>query len=245
MFDLAGKCALVTGASGGIGAAIARRLARQGAVVCLSGTRKAALEDLAREIGQDVHVCPADLSTPDGPQTLVDAAAAAMGALDILVSNAGVTRDTLVMRMTDEDLEKVLAINLTAAFRLTRASLRIMMKKRWGRIIAVTSVVGTTGNAGQANYAASKAGLTGFVKAVAQEVGSRGITCNCIAPGFIETDMTAGLGEQRREAVLRSIPAGRFGHPDDVAAAAAFLASSESAYVTGQTLHVNGGMAMP
>lgn len=244
MFDLTGKAALVTGASGGIGGAIARALHGCGAEVALSGTRREALDALAGDLGERVHVLPCDLSDAAQTVDLPGQAEAAMGQLDILVNNAGLTRDTLAMRMKDEDWDKVLEVNLTAGFRLARASLRGMMKRRWGRIVAITSVVGTTGNAGQANYAASKAGMTGMAKALAQEVASRGITVNCVAPGFIQTAMTDSLGEAQREKLLAAIPAGRLGSGADVAGCVAFLASEEAGYVTGQTLHVNGGMAM-
>jgi 3-oxoacyl-[acyl-carrier protein] reductase len=221
MFDLSGKSALVTGASGGIGGAMARALHACGASVALSGTRQDALETLAGELGP-----------------------AALGQLDILINNAGLTRDNLAMRMKDEEWDQVIAVNLTSAFRLARASLRGMMKRRWGRIIGITSIVGTTGNPGQANYAASKAGMVGMSKALAQEVASRGITVNCIAPGFIETAMTAALDESQRAKLLAAVPARRLGSPQDVAVCAVFLASDEAGYITGQTLHVNGGMAM-
>jgi 3-oxoacyl-[acyl-carrier protein] reductase len=244
MFDLSGKTALVTGASGGIGAAIASALHRQGATVTLSGTRREALDALAATLGDRVHVATADLSDRASVETLVPAAEAAMGTLDILVNNAGLTRDGLFLRMKDEDWDKVVAVNLTAGFILARAALRGMMKRRHGRIIAVTSVVGATGNPGQGNYAASKAGMVGMAKSLAQEVASRGITVNCIAPGFIATAMTADLNDKQKEAILGTIPMGRLGSGDDIAAAAVYLASTEAAYVTGQTLHVNGGMAM-
>ena len=243
MFDLRDRTALVTGASGGIGAAIARALAEQGARVSLSGTREAALEALAREI-EGAAVLPCNLADPEAVNGLVARAEEALGPLDILVSNAGVTRDGLFLRMRDEDWQTVLDINLTAGFRLARAALRGMMRRRNGRIIAVSSVVGVTGNPGQANYAASKAGMIGMTKAVAAEVAGRGVTVNCIAPGFIDTAMTQDLNEKQRDAALERVPAGRFGVPEDVAATAVFLASDEAAYVTGQTLHVNGGMAM-
>jgi 3-oxoacyl-[acyl-carrier-protein] reductase (EC 1.1.1.100) len=244
MFDLSGRTALVTGASGGIGHAIARSLAGQGARLGLSGTRQDVLERLAAEIGGGACALPADLASPGGADGLIEAAAASLGGVDILVHNAGLTRDGLAVRMSDDDWAKVIDVNLAAGFRLIRGALRGMMKKRWGRIIAITSVVAATGNAGQANYVASKAGLTGMIKALAQEVAGRGITANCVAPGFIETDMTAGLPDARRAAVLASIPAGRFGSADDVAPCVSFLASAEAGYVTGQTVHVNGGMAM-
>jgi 3-oxoacyl-[acyl-carrier protein] reductase len=244
MFDLGGKCALVTGASGGIGGAIARALNERGADVALSGTRVEALETLAGDLGDGAYVVPADLSTVDGAAQLAKDAEAAMGGVDIVVNNAGLTRDGLAMRMKEEDWQLVLDVNLSAAFRLTRACLRGMMKKRWGRVIGITSIVGVTGNAGQANYAASKAGMIGMSKALAQEVASRSITVNCVAPGFIETAMTDSLSDDQKEHLLMSIPGGRLGTVDDIAAACVYLASEEAAYVTGQTLHVNGGMAM-
>lgn len=244
MFDLSGRSALVTGASGGIGGAIARNLHAQGASVALSGTRQGPLEELAGELGERAHVLPCDLGDSAAVDGLVDRAAEALGKLDILVNNAGITRDGLAMRMKDEDWQAVLDINLSAGFRLARAALRGMMKQRWGRIIGITSVVGATGNPGQANYAASKAGMIGMSKALAQEVASRGITVNCVAPGFIASAMTDELNEQQRERILSGIPAGTLGEGRDVAAAVVFLASDEASYVTGQTLHVNGGMAM-
>lgn len=244
MFDLSGKGALVTGASGGIGAAIARTLHAHGASVALSGTRAERLDALAAELGERSHVVPADLSDPAAVDELPAAAEEALGSLDILINNAGLTRDNLAMRMKDEEWQVVLDVNLTAAFRLSRAVLRGMMKSRWGRIISVTSVVGATGNPGQVNYAASKAGLTGMTKALAQEVASRNITVNCIAPGFIETAMTDALSDAQKEAIMARIPAGRLGSADDVGVCALFLASDDAAYVTGQTIHVNGGMAM-
>jgi 3-oxoacyl-[acyl-carrier protein] reductase len=244
MFDLSGKAALVTGASGGIGGAIARALHAQGATVALTGTRVAALEDLAGALGERAHVLPCNLSDPEAAAALPGEAETAMGRLDILVNNAGLTRDSLAMRMKDEDWELVLNVNLTAAFRLARASLRGMMKRRFGRIIGITSIVGVTGNPGQANYAASKAGMIGMSKSLAQEVASRGITVNCLAPGFIETAMTGALAEAQREKLLAAVPAGRLGTSEDVAAGVVYLASDEAAYVTGQTLHINGGMAM-
>ena len=244
MFDLDGRRALVTGASGGIGGAIARALHGRGAVVALSGTRADALEALARDLGARVHVVPADLSEAASAAALARDAEVAMGGIDILVNNAGLTRDGLAMRMSDADWQAVLEVNLTAAFRLVRACLRGMTKGRWGRIVNVTSVVAAGGNPGQANYAASKAALAGMSRSLAQEVASRGVTVNCIAPGFIETAMTEALGEDRKALLLGRIPTGRLGHPQDVAAAAVYLASEEAAYVTGQTLHVNGGMLM-
>ena len=244
MFDLSGRHALVTGASGGIGGAIARALHAQGAVVALSGTRRDALDALAGELGERAHVATADLADAEALAALPAAAAAAMGGLDILVNNAGLTRDGLMMRMSDDDWQTVIDVDLTAAFRLTRAVLRGMMKQRWGRVIGVTSVVGTSGNPGQTNYAAAKAGMAGFSKALAQEVASRNITVNCIAPGLVETAMTAVLGDAARDAMLGRIPMGRAGVPQDIAGCAVFLASDEAAYVTGQTLHVNGGMLM-
>lgn len=244
MFDLSGKGALVTGASGGIGAAIARALHANGASVALSGTRVERLEELAAELGERSHIVPADLSDAAAVDTLPATAAEALGSLDILINNAGLTRDNLAMRMKDEEWQAVIDVNLTAAFRLSRAVLRPMMKNRWGRIISVTSVVGATGNPGQVNYAASKAGLTGMTKALAQEVASRGVTVNCVAPGFIETAMTDALSDAQKEAIMARIPAARLGSADDVGVCALFLASDEAAYVTGQTIHVNGGMAM-
>jgi len=244
MFDLSGKTALVTGATGGLGGAIARALHRAGATVALSGTRAEKLQTLADELGERVHALPCDLSDPEAVDALPGQAVEAMDGLDILVSNAGVTRDQLLMRMKDEDWESVVRVNLEAYFRLARASLRGMMKARWGRVIGITSVVGVTGNPGQSNYAASKAGMIGFSKSLAQEVASRGVTVNCVAPGFIASPMTDSLNEAQREAILQRIPAGRLGAGDDIAAATLYLASEEAGYVTGQTLHVNGGMAM-
>jgi len=248
MFDLTDKCALVTGASGGIGSAIAKALAAMGAKVALSGTRREALDKVAAEIeaahpGRAV-VVPANLSDPAEIERLAAEAEAALGKIDILVNNAGLTRDGLAMRMKDDDWQTVIDVNLTAAFRLTRAVMRGMMKRRFGRVIAISSVVGVTGNPGQANYAASKGGLIGMSKALAQELASRGITVNCVAPGMIETAMTEVLTEDQKQRMFASIPAGRFGSSEDVAAAVAFLAAEEAAYVTGQTIHVNGGMAM-
>ncbi len=244
MFDLTGKTALVTGATGGIGADIARALHKAGATVALSGTRANVLETLAAELGSRAHVIACNLSSPEDVEKLVPAAEAAMGSLDILINNAGITRDGLAMRMKDDDWAAVIDVNLTASFRLSRAAIKGMMKRRSGRIISITSVVGVTGNAGQANYAASKAGMIGMSKALAKEVASRGITVNCVAPGFIETPMTDELNEKQKEAILASVPAGKLGTPGDIAAAVLYLASAEAAYVTGQTLHVNGGMAM-
>jgi 3-oxoacyl-[acyl-carrier protein] reductase len=244
MFDLSGQAALVTGASGGIGGAIARALHEQGATLMLAGTRPPALAALADELGVRTHIGVADLIEPDAAERLVKDAEAGMGRLDILVNNAGVARDALALRMKDEDWQAILDLDLTAAFRLTRAALRGMVRRRHGRIIGVTSVVAFTGNPGQANYAAAKAAMIGMSKSIAAEVASRGITVNCVAPGFIETAMTAQLGEKQRAQLGAAIPAGRFGTPADVAAAIVYLASAEAAYVTGQTLHVNGGMAM-
>ena len=244
MFDLTGKTALVTGASGGIGGAIARALHGAGATVALSGRRVEAMEPLAAELGDRVHVIPADLSSAEGTDKLAADAEAAMGGIDILINNAGLTRDTLMMRMKDEDWQEVVDVNLTAAFRLSRAVLRGMMKKRQGRIIGITSIVGVTGNAGQVNYAASKAGMIGMSKSLAQEVAARGVTVNCIAPGFIATAMTDELTDAQKESIMGAIPAGRMGTSEEIAAAALYLASDEAAYVTGQTMHVNGGMAM-
>lgn len=244
MFDLTGKTALITGASGGIGGAIARRLHGQGATVVLSGTRAEALQALAGELGQRAQVVACDLGDPAATDALVGKAEAAAGQLDILVNNAGLTRDGLALRMKDADWQQVLDVNLTAAFRLTRAALKGMMKRRWGRVIGITSIVGVTGNPGQANYAASKAALIGMTKSLAQEVATRGITLNCVAPGMIETAMTGALNEQQRARILTAIPMQRLGKPDEISAAVGYLASEEAAYVTGQTLHVNGGMAM-
>jgi 3-oxoacyl-[acyl-carrier protein] reductase len=244
MFDLTGKFALVTGASGGIGQSIAKELAKAGAKVGLSGTRVEALEAVKAEIGEGAFVLPANLASAEGAEQLIRDADAAMGQVDILVNNAGLTRDTLAMRMKDEDWDTVLDVNLTAAFRLSRAVLRGMMRRRWGRIIGITSIVGVTGNPGQANYAASKAGMIGMSKSLAQEVASRGITVNCVAPGFIDTPMTHVLADEQKAKLLNAIPAGRLGSPEDIAASVVYLASAEAAYMTGQTLHVNGGMAM-
>jgi 3-oxoacyl-[acyl-carrier protein] reductase len=245
MFSLAGKTALVTGASGGIGAAVARALHAAGATVAISGTRAAVLEELKTALGGErVHVVPCNLSSAEYVEKLVPAAAEAMGGLDILVNNAGITRDGLAMRMKDEDWQAVLDVNLTSSFRLARAAMKLMMKKRWGRIVSVTSIVGVTGNAGQANYVASKAALIGLSKTLAQELASRNVTVNCIAPGFIATPMTDALNDKQKEGILNKIPAGRMGSPEDIAAAVLYLASEEAGYVTGHTMHVNGGMAM-
>ncbi len=244
MFDLTGKKALITGATGGIGAAIAKALHSNGATVALSGTRAAVLEDVKASLQSRAHALTCNLSDPDDVEKLIPAAQDAMDGLDILVNNAGITRDNLAMRMKREDWQAVLDVNLTAAFTLTRNCMRTMMKQRWGRVINITSVVGVTGNAGQANYAASKAGMIGMSKSLAQELASRNITVNCIAPGFIETAMTDELNDKQKEAILASVPAGRLGHTDEIAAGAVYLASEEAAYVTGQTLHINGGMAM-
>ncbi len=244
MFDLSEKTALVTGASGGIGADIARVLHGAGATVGLSGTREEPLQALAAELGERAHVLPCNLSDPAAVDALPKSASDAMGSLDILVNNAGVTRDNIFMRMSDEDWQAVLDINLTATMRLCRASIRGMMKSRWGRIVNISSVVGATGNPGQTNYAASKAGMVGFSKSLAYEVASRGITVNAIAPGFIATAMTEKLTDDQKSAILGQIPTGRMGEPGEIAAAVLYLASPEAAYITGTTLHVNGGMAM-
>jgi 3-oxoacyl-[acyl-carrier protein] reductase len=246
MFDLSGKTALVTGASGGIGRAIAIKLHEQGAHVVLSGTRLEALDELAGELGERASTAPANLGEAAAVEGLIEEAERNVGSpIDILVSNAGLTRDSLLMRMKDEDWETVIRVNLEAYFRLTRAAVRGMMKRRWGRIIGVTSVVGVTGNPGQTNYAASKAGMIGFSKALAQEVASRNVTVNCVAPGFISSPMTDVLNEQQRSAILSRVPAARLGEGVEIGAACVYLASEEASYVTGQTLHVNGGMAMP
>jgi 3-oxoacyl-[acyl-carrier protein] reductase len=246
MFDLSGKSALVTGASGGIGGAIAQALHGQGATVVLSGTRAEALEALKAELGGErVHVATCNLADSESVEALPKAAETALGgSIDILVNNAGITRDNLFLRMKDEEWEQVLAVNLTAAFRLSRAVLRGMMKKRWGRIVQITSVVGTIGNPGQGNYAAAKAGLAAMSKSLAYEVASRNITVNCVAPGFTVTPMTDALTADQKSALMAKIPAGRFGEPSSIGAAVVYLASEEGGYVTGQTLHVNGGMAM-
>lgn len=244
MFDLTGKTALVTGASGGIGGGIARALHARGAAVALSGTRREALAALAAELGERAAVCPADLRQPDAADALVSEAEAALGPLSILVNNAGFTRDMLALRMQDADWQSVLDVDLTAPFRLIRATLRGMLKRRAGRIINIASIVGVTGNAGQANYSAAKAGMIGMSKSLALEVGSRGVTVNVIAPGFVQTAMTDVLKDEQKAALLGSIPLGRMGLPADIAAAAVYLASDEAGWVTGETLHVNGGMAM-
>ena len=245
MFDLSGKTALVTGASGGIGGAIARALHAQGATVVLSGTREDALQELKGVLGARAYVAACNLADPVSVEALPKAAETAAGApIDILVNNAGVTRDNLFLRMKDQEWEQVITVDLTAAFRLSRAVLRGMMKKRWGRIISITSVVGAIGNPGQGNYAAAKAGLVGMTKSLAAEVASRNITVNCVAPGFVSTPMTDALTEEQKKVLFERIPAGRFGTPADIAAAVVFLASDEAGYVTGQSLHANGGMAM-
>ena len=245
MFSLTGKTALITGASGGIGASVAKALHASGATIAISGTRSAVLEELKSALGGErVHCLPCNLASAEDVEKLVPACEAAMGGLDILVNNAGITRDGLAMRMKDDDWQSVLDVNLTSAFRLARAAMRPMMKKRWGRIVSIASIVGVTGNPGQANYVASKAGLIGLSKSLAQELASRNVTVNCVAPGFIATAMTEALNDKQKEAILARIPAGRMGAPDDVAAAVLYLASDEAGYVTGQTLHVNGGMAM-
>jgi 3-oxoacyl-[acyl-carrier protein] reductase len=245
MFELNGKTALVTGATGGIGAAIARALHAQGASVAISGTRRERLEQMAQELGSRVHVLPCDLTDKDSVEALVPAAEEAMeGRLDILVANAGIARDNLLVQLRDEDWAQVIDVNLTATFRLSRAAVRGMMRRRFGRIVGITSVVGITGNAGQANYTAAKAGMIGMMKSLAQEYAKRGVTANCVAPGFIATPMTEKLNEKQSGLILGRVPAGRLGSAAEVAAAVVYLASDEAAYVTGQTLHVNGGMAM-
>ena len=244
MFDLSGKTALVTGASGGIGGGIARALHKQGATVGISGTRREALDTLATELGSRVHVLPCDLSNSEQVEALVPAAEAAMERVDILVNNAGLNRDALFVRIKDEDWAKVLAVDLTAAFRLSRAAVYPMMRRRGGRIVNITSIVGFTGNAGQANYTAAKAGLVGMSKSLAQEVASRNVTVNCVAPGFVKSAMTDALGEKIREGILEKVPMKKLGTPEDVAAAVVYLASDEAGWVTGQTFHINGGMAM-
>lgn len=244
MFDLTGKTALVTGASGGLGGAIARALHGQGATVALSGTRREVLDGLAVELGDRTHVFRCNLADKDEVESLVPKAEEAMGQLDILVANAGITRDNLFVQLRDEDWEQVINVNLTATFRLARAAVRGMMRRRYGRVIGITSVVGVTGNPGQGNYAATKAGMIGMMKSIAAEYAKRGVTANCVAPGFVATPMTDKLNDKQREAILGRVPAGRLGAPADVAAAVVYLASAEASYVTGQTLHVNGGMAM-
>jgi 3-oxoacyl-[acyl-carrier protein] reductase len=244
MFDLTGKTALVTGATGAIGGGIARSLHAQGATVAISGTRIDVLDRLAAELAGRVHILPCDLADRAAAEGLIPRAEDAMGQLDVLVANAGVAKDNLLVQLRDEDWDQVIAINLTSTFRLARAAVRGMMRRRFGRIIAITSVVGTTGNPGQANYVAAKAGVAGMIKAIAQEYAKRGVTANCVAPGFIVTPMTHQLNDKQREAILGKVPASRAGTIEEVAAAVVFLASNEAAYVTGQTLHVNGGMAM-
>src|SRR3569623_1959105 len=244
MFDLTGKTALVTGATGGIGPAIAQALHGQGATVAISGTRREELATVAGEMKERVHELPCNLSDKDQVEALVPESEKAMGRLDILVANAGITKDNLFVQLRDEDWDQVIDVNLTATFRLARAATKLMMRKRFGRIIGITSVVGVTGNAGQGNYAASKAGLIGMIKTLGAEYAKRGVTANCIAPGFIKTPMTDALNDKQRETILTKVPAARLGTPEDIAAAAVYLASNEAAYVTGQTIHVNGGMAM-
>ena len=244
MFDLSGKTALITGASGGIGGAIARALHKQGATVTLSGTRTEALEQLKSSLGERAHAIAARMDDPADIDRLAKQAEAAMGKLDILVNNAGITRDNISLRMKDEEWEKVLQVNLTGTFRLIRAALRGMMRRRFGRVVNITSIVGVTGNPGQANYAAAKAGLIGMSKSLAQELASRSITVNCVAPGFIATPMTDALSDEQKKGILARVPADRLGTPGEIAAGVVYLASDEAAYVTGQTLHINGGMAM-
>jgi 3-oxoacyl-[acyl-carrier protein] reductase len=244
MFDLTGKTALVTGATGGIGGGIARALHRQGATVALSGTRRDVLDQLASALGERTHVLPGNLADKDEVEALVPRAEEAMGQLDILVANAGITKDNLFVQLRDEDWEQVLNVNLTSTFRLARAAVRGMMRRRFGRVIGITSVVGVTGNPGQGNYTAAKAGMIGMIKSLAAEYARRGVTANCVAPGFIASPMTDKLNDKQREAILVRVPAARLGSADDVAAAVVYLASAEAAYVTGQTLHVNGGMAV-
>ena len=244
MFDLTGKTALVTGATGGIGSAIARVLHGQGATVALSGTRREVLDRLAADLGERVHVLPCNLADTADVEKLVPSAEEAMQKLDILVANAGVTKDNLFVQLRDEDWDQVIAINLSATFRLMRAATKTMMRRRFGRLIGITSVVGVTGNPGQSNYTAAKAGMIGMVKSIAQEYAKRGVTANCVAPGFIATPMTDKLNDKQREAILARVPSGRLGTADEIAAAVAYLGSDEAGYVTGQTLHVNGGMAM-
>jgi 3-oxoacyl-[acyl-carrier protein] reductase len=244
MFDLTGKTALVTGATGGIGGAIARAIHQQGATVAISGTRREVLDQLAAELKDRVHVLPCNLADKDEVEALVPKAEEVMAKLDILVANAGITKDNLLVQLRDEDWDQVVAVNLTATFRLARAAVRGMMRRRFGRVIGITSVVGVTGNPGQGNYTATKAGMIGMIKSIAAEYAKRGVTANCIAPGFIATAMTDKLNDKQREAILARVPAGRLGAGMDVAAAAVYLASDEAGYVTGQTVHVNGGMAM-
>ena len=244
MLDLTGKCALVTGASGDIGRAIAEVMHGQGAAVALSGTRAAKLEEVAHSLGERAHVCPGNLADAEATEALFKAAESALGQVDILVNNAGMTRDNLSMRMKDEDFLDVLEVNLVSAFRLTRAAMKGMMRRRWGRVVGVTSVVGFTGNPGQANYAASKAGMVGMTKSIANEVANRGVTVNCIAPGFVASAMTDALTDDQKSRITDVIPMARMGAPIDIANGVAYLASEEAGYVTGQTLHVNGGMAM-
>jgi 3-oxoacyl-[acyl-carrier protein] reductase len=244
MFDLTGRTALVTGATGGIGGAIALALHAQGATVAISGTRREALDSIAAKLSERVHVLPCNLSEAAAVDVLVPSAEQAMGGLDILIANAGITRDNLFVQLRDEDWDDVIKVNLTATFRLARAATKLMMRKRFGRIIAITSVVGVTGNSGQGNYAASKAGIIGMIKSLAAEYAKRNVTANCIAPGFIKTPMTDALNEKQRQGILARVPAARLGTPEDIAAAAVYLSSNEAAYVTGQTIHINGGMAM-
>jgi 3-oxoacyl-[acyl-carrier protein] reductase len=244
MFDLTGRTALITGASGAIGGAIARVMHALGATVAISGTRRETLDRLAADLGGRVHALPCDLADKAEAEALVPRAEAAMGQLDVLVANAGIAKDNLLVQLRDEDWDQVIALDLSATFRLARAAVRGMMRRRFGRVIAITSVVGTTGNAGQANYVAAKAGITGMIKVIAQEYAKRGVTANCVAPGFIGTPMTDKLNDKQRELIVAKIPANRAGTADEVAAAVAFLASNEAGYVTGQTLHVNGGMVM-
>jgi len=244
MFDLTGQAALITGATGGIGGNIARAFHARGATVTLSGTRKEALEELAHELGERTFVVPANLSDAESVESLVPAAEAAMGSFDILINNAGITRDNLFIRMKDDEWLDVMRVNLEAIFRLSRAAAKSMMKRRYGRILSITSIIGTIGNAGQANYSAAKAAIAGMSKSLAIEVATRNITVNCLAPGFIETPMTDVLSEKQRELALQRVPMGRFGKTDEIAAAAVFLSSREASYITGQTLHVNGGIAM-
>jgi 3-oxoacyl-[acyl-carrier protein] reductase len=244
MFDLKGRTALVTGATGGIGGAIAEALHKQGATVAISGTRREALDTLAAKLSERVHVLPCNLSELSEVEALVPSAEQAMGGVDILVANAGITRDNLFVQLRDEDWDDVIKVNLTATFRLARAATKLMMRRRFGRIIAITSVVGVTGNPGQGNYSASKAGMIGMIKSLAAEYAKRNVTANCIAPGFIKTPMTDALSDKQREAILTRVPAARLGTAEDIAAAAVYLSSNEAGYVTGQTIHVNGGMAM-